>query len=187
MASAVVNIWHFVLGMLTKQPMSGYDIKRFLKTLSWLIGSPSFGSLYPALRGLLEDGLVTVDLVPRPERQPRKIYTITELGREDLQAWIDRPVAPDASLKAFAMRLVLASNFSRAGLLSHLHQRRAQVAVHKSQLEERIASQGENSDFGQSLALEYGLTLARAEYAWLQDALDSLSLESMPAPVQVAE
>ena len=29
---------------LAQQPMSGYDIKRFLKGLSWLIGSPSSGS-----------------------------------------------------------------------------------------------------------------------------------------------
>jgi DNA-binding PadR family transcriptional regulator len=173
--------------MLTKQPMSGYDIKRFLKTLSWLIGSPSFGSLYPALRGLLEDELVTVDLIPRPERQPRKIYTITELGREALQAWVDRPVAPEASLKAFAMRLVLASNFTRAGLLSHLHQRRAQVAVHKSQLEERITAQDENSDLGHSLVLEYGLALARAESDWLQEALDNLSQETVPKTVLAAE
>ena len=187
MASGAVTIRYFVLGMLTKRPMSGYDIKRFLKTLNWLIGSPSFGSLYPALRCLLEDGLLTVDLEPRQERQPRKIYTITEMGRETLQVWIDRPVAPEASLKAFAMRLVLASNFTSAGLLSHLHQRRAQVAIHEGQLEDRIGSLDESTDLGQSLALGYGLALARAETAWLQDALDSLIQESLPAPVMVAE
>ena len=36
--------------------MSGYDIKRLLKSLNWLVGSPSFGTLYPTLH----DGLVSV-------------------------------------------------------------------------------------------------------------------------------
>jgi PadR family transcriptional regulator AphA len=51
--------------------MSGYDIKRFLKSLGWLIDGPSFGSLYPALRALLKDGLVTVEVVSSQDRPPR--------------------------------------------------------------------------------------------------------------------
>ena len=47
--SGTVKTRHLVLGLLARQPMSGYDIKRFFKSLSWLIGSPSFGSRYPAL------------------------------------------------------------------------------------------------------------------------------------------
>jgi DNA-binding PadR family transcriptional regulator len=50
-----------ILGLLAQQPMSGYDIKRFLKSLSWLIDSPSFGSIYPTLRALREDDLVTME------------------------------------------------------------------------------------------------------------------------------
>ena len=44
-----------ILGLLTHEPMSGYDIKRFLESLGWLVGSPSYGSIYPALHALLED------------------------------------------------------------------------------------------------------------------------------------
>ena len=79
------------LGLLTQQPMSGYDIKRFLKGLSWLIDVPSLGSLYPCLHALLEDGLVTMEVVARQDRPPRKIYTITEAGEEALRAWLSQP------------------------------------------------------------------------------------------------
>ncbi len=80
-----VSTRHFILGLLTRQPMSGYDIKRFLKQLSWLVDSPSFGSLYPALHALLKDDRVTVEVIPRQDKPPRKIYTITEAGRQVLQ------------------------------------------------------------------------------------------------------
>jgi len=170
-----VSIRHFILGLLTRQPMSGYDIKRFLKNLSWLIDSPSFGSLYPALHALLEDGLVTVEILSRQDKPPRKIYTITEKGRRALQEWMDRPVAPGVSLKAFVMRLILASNLSPAGLVAHLEQRHSQVAAHQLDLEQAARAPDDDMDLGERLALDYGLTVATAELAWLDRALAQFS------------
>ncbi|MFQ6014613.1 MAG: PadR family transcriptional regulator [Anaerolineae bacterium] len=174
---------YFILGLLTQQPMSGYDIKRFLKSLTWLIGSPSFGSLYPALHALLEDGLVTVDIFPRQDKPPRKMYTITEAGRQVLQEWINQPVVSSASLKAFVMRLILASNFPHAGLVAQLQQRRAQVAAHHITLEQIARALDEGIDLRQRLALGYGLALATAELAWLDTTLDQLSQQSLPVEV----
>jgi PadR family transcriptional regulator AphA len=185
MPSGAVNSRYFILGLLARQPMSGYDIKRFFKSLTWLIGSPSFGSIYPALRALLQDDLVTVAVVSRQDKPPRKIYSITETGREALREWIDQPVAPGASLKVFVLRLILADNFSHAGLVSHLHRRRSQVAAHRTDLERTIALLGDGAELGRHLALDYSLAVAKAELAWLDDTLDRLSKESFS--VEVAE
>ncbi len=167
-----ISIRQFILGLLTRQSMSGYDIKRFLKNLSWLIDSPSFGSLYPALHALLEDGLVTVEVIPQQDKPPRKIYTITDAGRETLQEWVGQPVASGASLKAFLMRLLLVGNLSQADLVAHLEQRRTQVAAH---LQQTTESMKEDSNLGERLALDYGLAVANAELAWLDNALSQLS------------
>lgn len=174
-----VSIRHLILGLLTQQPMSGYDIKRFLKSTSWLIDSPSFGSIYPTLHTLREDGLVTVEAAPRQGKPPRKIYTITEAGRLALREWIDQPVAPGASLKTFVMRLILASNFSHTGLISHLQQRRSQVAVHHTTLKQITEALDGTVDSGQRLAFGYGLALATAELAWLDSALEQLSQQPL--------
>jgi PadR family transcriptional regulator AphA len=183
MASAK-GIRHFILGLLTRQPMSGYDIKRFLKNLSWLIDVPSFGSLYPSLHALLKDGLVTMEVVARQDRPPRKIYTITEAGEEILRAWLSQPSEPNASLKKFIMRLALADQLSQVGLLAHLEQRRAHIAVQKVDLEQATA-EGENADLGERLMLDYELSLAAAELAWLDSTLARLSQPSLS--VEAAE
>jgi DNA-binding PadR family transcriptional regulator len=177
MASAKGNRY-FILGLLTRQPMSGYDIKRFLKHLSWLIDVPSFGSLYPSLHALLGDGLVTVEAVTNQDRPPRKIYSITEAGDEALQAWLSQPSEPNASLKKFIMRLALAGQLSQVGLLAHLEQRRAHVAAQKTSLEQSIA-EGESTDLGEHLMLDYELSLAIAELAWLDSTLARLSQPSL--------
>lgn len=174
-----VSTRHFVLGLLTRQPMSGYDIKCFLKQLSWLVDSPSFGSLYPALHALLKDDRVTVEVIPRQDKPPRKIYTITEAGRQVLHEWLDQPVASDISLKAFLIRLILASNFSRDDLITYLQQRHAQVAAHQLALQQPTEAMDKDMDLGDRLALDYGLTVAAAELVWLDRTLVRLSQSSL--------
>ena len=168
-----MSIRYFILGFLNQQPMSGYDIKRSLKSLSWLIGSPSPGSLYPALRSLLDDGLVTVDVVVREDRPPRKEYHVTDDGQRILKEWVNQPVMPD-TLKAFAMRLILASNLSPAALRAHLEQRRLQVARHHDALQEGVSALDKGAASGQRLALDYALAVARSELGWLDGTLGRL-------------
>lgn len=179
MPAGVVNLNFFILGLLAQKPMSGYDIKRFMKSLGWLIGSPSGGSLYPVLRALLQEDLVTVEVIPGLDRPPRKIYSITGAGRQALQSWIDRPVVASTSLKAFVMRLLLADSHTQSGLLAHLQQRRAQVAAHHATLVKGAGNLDERSSLGQRLALDYGQALARAELDWLDSTQEWLSAQPL--------
>jgi PadR family transcriptional regulator AphA len=180
MAAGTVSLRYFILGLLTQQPMSGYDIKCFLKGLNWLIGSPSSGSLYPALRALRQEDLVTMEVVPGLDRPPKKIYSVTEAGHQALQAWIEEPIAANATLRAFVMRLLLADSHSRARLCAHLQQRRAQVATHQALLDGSLETPSAGPKLGQQLALDYGTALATAELAWLDTALDRLREQSLP-------
>ncbi|MFC2036394.1 PadR family transcriptional regulator [Chloroflexota bacterium] len=173
--AATVSLRHFVLGMLARQPMSGYDIKRLLKSFGWLISGPSFGSLYPTLRDLLEQGLVAVEVMPSQEKPPRKIYSITAAGSQALQVWMEQPIGDSASLKAFVMRLLLAGNLSDNRLATDVQRRREQVAGYRVALEQMVRGMEEETDVGQRLALNYGLALARSELAWLDGALEQLS------------
>jgi DNA-binding PadR family transcriptional regulator len=175
MAAGAVNFRYLVLGLLAQKPMSGYDIKRVLKSLSWLIGDPSFGSLYPALHTLLKNDLVKVDIHPHQGKPPRKIYSIAEAGKQVLNEWINQPANSSAPLKAFVMRLILADNFSTANLIAHLQQRRAQVATYRATLKQTVWAADEKTDLKQHLALDYGLALATAELAWLDSTLNRLS------------
>jgi PadR family transcriptional regulator AphA len=184
MAAGSVNFRHFALGLLDQQPMSGYDIKRFLKSLSWLVDGPSFGNIYSTLRALLQDGLVTVEVIPQQNKPPRKIYSIAEDGKRALQEWVNQPVAPDPSLEEFVMRLVLAGSFSQANLIAHLHQRYAQVSAHHSVLQQTAEALDAGTGL-RRLALDYGMALAASELAWLDGMVNRLSRQ--PLPVEVVE
>lgn len=179
MADGRMSLRYLILGLLARQPMSGYDIKRFLQGLSWLIGSPSSGSLYPVLRSLLQEGSVTVETIPSVARPPKKIYSITQAGEQILDAWMEQPATADTPLKAFVMRLLLATNLPHARLVAHLEQRRAQAAAQQDALKLAIGQSAEKMDLGQRLAQDYGLALASAELAWLDNALGRLCEQSL--------
>ncbi len=171
MVRSTINIRYLLLGLLMQEPMTGYDIKGLLESFSWLIGSPSYGSLYPALHGLLEDGYVAVNVIDNEEKPSRKVYHITDQGRKALKAWINKPVNKDPSLKAFLMHLILADNYSREGLIAYLNHRHAQVIERHTALLNLL----QEDDRQQPLALEYGLAMAKQELSWLEKMLDRLS------------
>jgi DNA-binding PadR family transcriptional regulator len=111
MPAGTVSFRYLILGLLAQQSMSGCDIKRFLRSANWLIASPSFGSVYPALHALPNDGLASVEVASRESKPPQKIYSITAVDRQVLEERIDVPATTSSvPLKAFTMRLVLASN-----------------------------------------------------------------------------
>jgi PadR family transcriptional regulator AphA len=182
MASGTAGFRYFILGLLTQRAMSGYDIKRFLESLGWLMGSPSFGMIYPALHALLRDGLVTVEVMSRESKPPRKIYSITEDGEQVLREWLNQPTKANASLRSFIMRLSLASSFVPDRLAGYLKDRRDQVAAQHANLRKMINEMDQGVDHGQRLALDYSIAVADAELAWLDRTLRDLAGELHPNP-----
>lgn len=175
MAGATMNVRDFILGLLVRQPMSGYDIKSLLESLSWLIDVPSYGSVYPALHALLEDGFVSVEVVTSPDKPPKKVYSATEEGERALQEWLAHMQETEPSLKSFLMRLFLADNFSHTGLITHLNRRRLQVKMNHSAFEKLATAEAGDGDLGERLVRDYSLAIANAELDWLENVLERLS------------
>lgn len=186
MAKSDLSFRFFVLGLLDQHPMSGYDVRRLLSGLDWLIGSASFSSIYPTLHALSEDGLVTVDIVSRQDRPSRKIYSITEKGRGVMQERLEQPIPDKAPLRAFVMRLILTQTLSKGELATHLHQRRTQVIDQRNTLK-AMRNESQRAGPGWQLALDYGLALAETELCWLDYALDQTLEQFAEEVVETAQ
>src|SRR5690606_41386661 len=70
------------LGVLTQGEASGYDIKKQFEQVFSYFYVASFGSIYPALTQLAREGLVVCREESQPNRPDRKVYALTEAGRE---------------------------------------------------------------------------------------------------------
>lgn len=79
------------LGMLTRGPASGYDLKKFFESSFGHFFAAGYGSIYPALSSLAEQGLVRCEEIPQEGKPDRKLYSITEQGQNELKSALDNP------------------------------------------------------------------------------------------------
>jgi DNA-binding PadR family transcriptional regulator len=71
----------YLLRLLDEEPRHGYEVIRLLRDRFMGVYAPSPGTIYPRLARLEEEGLVTHD-----EENGRKVYRITEAGRQELHS-----------------------------------------------------------------------------------------------------
>lgn len=79
------------LGMLTYGEASGYDLKKTFESSFAHCFAAGFGSIYPALASLAEQGLVSCREIPQEGKPDRKVYSITARGRQKLLDELDDP------------------------------------------------------------------------------------------------
>jgi PadR family transcriptional regulator AphA len=77
--------------MLTDGPASGYDMKKCFESSFGHFFPAGYGSIYPALATLARNGLVEFEEIPQEGKPDRKVYSITEKGREALMQGLSNP------------------------------------------------------------------------------------------------
>jgi DNA-binding PadR family transcriptional regulator len=74
----------YLLKLLDEAPRHGYEVIRLLQDRFLGVYAPSPGTIYPRLARLEEEGLVTHD-----EVDGKKVYRITDKGREEINSRLD--------------------------------------------------------------------------------------------------
>ncbi|QYC44728.1 Transcriptional regulator YqjI [Nonomuraea coxensis DSM 45129] len=74
----------YLLKLLEESPRHGYEVIRLLQDRFLGVYSPSPGTIYPRLARLEEEGLVTHEVA-----DGKKVFSITDKGREELNARLD--------------------------------------------------------------------------------------------------
>jgi len=81
---------YVILGMVSREPRSGYEIKALVDNSTRFFWATSYGQIYPELKRLSEAGLVEGVDAPRGERK-RTVYAIAAAGEEALKDWLRQP------------------------------------------------------------------------------------------------
>jgi DNA-binding PadR family transcriptional regulator len=82
------------LAVLERGEASGYEIKKKLDAPPYShFQDTSFGSIYPALGRLAEEGAVAVREQEQEKRPDKKVYSLTEAGRRQLCAALGQTTA----------------------------------------------------------------------------------------------
>ncbi|MFC4117270.1 PadR family transcriptional regulator [Nonomuraea zeae] len=185
-----MSLKYALLGFLSTEPTSGYDLAReFGESLGWFWHA-SHTQIYPELRRLESQGLVTSTMTDDNPGKPKRTYQLTEQGAAELREWLAQPVEYPPVRDAERVKLMFLDTAPVEVIREHLstHRRHYEdlLAVYLRQLREmrrgvfprlvkRLAGRP-RSEHGlitglKVLAMQGNIARARAEIAWAEDAL----------------
>ena len=168
-----------LLGLLSIEPMSGYDIRRNLEEGLSYFWSESYGQIYPALRKL-EAARLIVPLKPgAPDSRRRKVYTLTAAGRARLRTWLGEPPKPQPPRNELLLKLFFGRQAPPGACAAHLRRlrvRQEQLAVTLEGLEQQLKTERRgHPDLRYWLtAVSFGIERTQSLIDWSQAALKNL-------------
>ena len=108
-----------ILGLLSHESMTGYEIKKRMDTTLKFFWGASYGSIYPTLSNLVQDEKITKFETVENGRE-KIIYTITEQGRMHLKNWLSLPVEKDEIRYETLLKLFFGNEIGAKGTLEHI-------------------------------------------------------------------
>lgn len=164
-----MSIKHAILGLLADGPLHGYGLKAAYEESLVPGAALNIGQVYPALDKLQADGQVTVEVVTQQERPDRKVYTLTDAGRRELEGWLATATRPEIDLRNESfLKIVLAWRLRRAGGRGDpLDVIDAERSGCVARLHELTAARDRAVALPERLLLEMAVTRLSAFHRWL--------------------
>jgi DNA-binding PadR family transcriptional regulator len=162
-----------VLGLLHDGPLHGYELRKRLTTALGIFRALSYGSLYPALKHLVDSGWIheTTEAATGSSKRPRITYELTADGKEHFQDLVAAS-GPDAwDDEDFDVRFAFFSRTEAQVRLRILEGRRSRLEERLANVREVSARNRERMD-SYTLALQqYGEERAEREVRWLEELI----------------
>jgi DNA-binding PadR family transcriptional regulator len=204
----VLNLLDFaVLGLLYEAPMHGYELRKQLGARLGGFRAFSYGSLYPALRRLVRDGLIVEDREdpagptagsPEPVTgwsrrgsSRRRVYRITADGKERFAEMLADAGPQTWEDDGFGIHLTFFSRTPAETRMRILEGRRRRVEERREGLRATLGRAGEQIDRYTRELHQLGLDSSEREVRWLNEliaheqALQADTISTEPASPEI--
>ena len=167
---------YIVLGLLSHEPMSGYDMKKRIDTMVSQFWNVGYGQLYPTLSGLRREGLIEEVLSEVAKGPMRHVYAITNSGREQLHTWLLLPEEKEYTRYEILLKLFFGGSLESAVSRQRIEafQQRYQQALSmldlfEENLRQVMALSPDHKNY--YIAVRFGQHVYTAYLDWAQEAL----------------
>jgi PadR family transcriptional regulator, regulatory protein AphA len=168
-----------LLGLLTIESMSGYDLGLTIRSSVGHFWNESYGQIYPNLKKLAAEGFVSSRTERQKGKPDRRIYSITGKGRERLIKWLAVEPQPEIPRNELLLKLFFGARVSAgipAAYVEQMAQRERAALKQFKQIEREIASSKQYPDSPYwRMAARFGQLELEAHLRWAQETLAELS------------
>ena len=172
---------YVILGLLSIQPdISGYDMRKAVQGSIGYFWSESYGQIYPALKQLVQEGLIAPSGTGSKGRKQRQLYVLTKAGRDCLREWLAMPFHNEPPRNEFLLKMFFAGEAAPGVAIAHLRdlqERNRRMLDTLGKIEASVPAQPPVSPHLPywMLTLSLGRALTRAALEWGESALAELS------------
>jgi DNA-binding PadR family transcriptional regulator len=157
-----------LLALLAHKPTHGYDLLQTYDQLFAAVLPPlNAGQVYTTLARLSRDGLVSDSSVEQENKPDKRIYALTEAGRQALLVWFEKPLSSPRIKDNFYLKLVSArmSGLIEPGkLITDQRQRYLQILHDLNTLALKLP---EKADKSKLVLIQGAILHLRADIEWL--------------------
>jgi len=109
-----------LLGLLTVEPMSGYDLGQSIRASIGFFWNESYGQIYPNLKKLAAAGLVTAKTEKQKGKPDRQVYSITRSGRARLEKWLAVEPQPEVPRNELLLKLFFGAQAAPEAVIGYV-------------------------------------------------------------------
>lgn len=172
-----MGVKNAILGLLHYEDMHGYRIKNHLERNFGHMWTVNFGQIYPALKTMLDEGLVTMNEIGQENAPARKLYSITPKGKVEFIRWLES--APEKNMVLRDPFLLRFTFFAFGDKQHALDLIAGQIKVYEKQREQRAgnAARWERGNVYVRLISELGVGFNELMLDWLKRAAVEIEAE----------
>ncbi len=159
-----MSVKHSLLALLYEKPRHGYELKTGFEELVQGMWPLNAGQVYTTLDRLERDKLVES---PGHDKKDRKLYTITQAGKEELWAWMEEPVGRSLLKDEFYFKFLCASHVSfdnKQKMVQNQKEMMLKEILHLTQLRKQMTISGNQT---MKMLIEGALLHLEADIKWL--------------------
>ena len=159
-----------ILGMLLDGPCTGYEIKSLMNRSTVYFWRESDSTIYPMLKLLAKEGKARSKIVDVGKKK-KELFSITEKGREEFRAWLERPTGSETPRNEFLLKLFFITDQKELVRLFKERLENAEKTYEEyKKIEERLENLADDSSKAayRLKALRFGLAHIALEITWLQ-------------------
>lgn len=174
-----MSLKYVLLGLLSRHSRYGYELKREAEQLLGNGAELNPGQLYPLLRKLAEQQLLEGERIEQEDRPDKRVFTLTEAGARELNAWFGEPVSLSVGRSALFLRFVVLMLVRPEEQGAFLKEQRHRLLEFIGQLVADRAKHEGSEDLSTRALRELTLFHTEADLKWIE-WLESLEAENTP-------
>ncbi|AKL95773.1 transcriptional regulator, PadR family [Clostridium aceticum] len=172
-----------ILGLINRRAMTGYDLMKEFNLDLVNFWYAKHSQIYPELKNLTAEGLITCETVLQGKKLEKKFYSITEVGKNDFLNWLRTQDLLEPTPKdIFRLKSYFIESMTKEEMLKQFYY---QLDQRKEKLEKlettmaqhpyvKVISDIFSSEYGDYIVLKGAIMRERTYVDWLKQCIEEV-------------